>query len=156
MTRASTVTLGPFKVDAQGLLSPATAASFPGFAVRWRDRIVHARMHQDETGNAHQGTLEIAARLGRVPSTAEPAAFSAKRGGALAILRLMPGLMPAGWNLRLTADHAVVVEALAPLVLPVSAIALVTQMAAFLLDLGPYLDALDEEGIAAGGGTANT
>lgn len=153
MPPPSSPALGPFKIDAQGLLSPTTPDSFPGFAVRWRDRLIRARISQQPEKPESRGQLEITARLGRIPSTAEPAAAAGSRTGALAALRHMPGLMPQGWRLRLNADHSVLVEAQAALVFPVSAIALVTEMAMFLLCLQPYLDALDAEGLGLARGT---
>jgi hypothetical protein len=60
-------------------------------------------------------------------------------------------LVPQRWRLRLSADHSVLMEAIAPLVLPVSAIALVTEITLFLLTLTPYLEVLDAEGVEFSG-----
>jgi len=147
--RASDITLGPFRVDQRGLLSPADAESFPRFAVRWRDRLVQAHMRQPCAANAGHGILSLSSRVGRVPSTAGPTPSAARRASLLDVLRQLPRLLPAGWRLRLMPDHSVVVEAQTELVLPVSAIALVTEMSLFLLSLAPYLDVLDAEGIGA-------
>jgi hypothetical protein len=162
--RASEITLGPFRVDQQGLLSPADPDCFPRFAVRWRDRLVQAHMRQPSAGNTRHGTLNLSSRIGRVPSTAGPTPSAANRTTILDVLRQLPRLLPAGWRMRLMPDHSVLVEAQTELILPVSAISLVTEMSLFLLSLAPYLDVLDAEGIGAAafgsdvtdGGTVNT
>jgi hypothetical protein len=162
--RASDITLGPFRVDQQGLLSPSDPESFPRFAVRWRDRLVQARMRQPSATNASQGILDLSSRIGRVPSTAGRSASATDRAAILEVLRQLPRLLPAGWRMRLQPDHSVVVQAQRALVLPVSAISLVTEMSLFLLSLTPYLDVLDADGIGAAafgsdvtdGGTVNT
>jgi hypothetical protein len=138
---ASDITLGPFRVDQQGLLSPADPASFPRFAVRWRDRLVQAHMRH--------GTLDLSSRIGRVPSTAGPTPSAANRATILDVLHQLPRLLPTGWRMRLMPDHSVLVEAQTELILPVSAISLVTEMSLFLLSLTPYLDVLDAEGFGA-------
>jgi hypothetical protein len=146
---ASDITLGPFRVDQQGLLSPADPASFPRFAVRWRDRLVQARMRQPSAANRRHGTLDLSSRIGRVPSTAGPTPSAANRATILDVLRQLPRLLPTGWRMRLMPDHSVLVEAQTELILPVSAISLVTEMSLFLLSLTPYLDVLDAEGFGA-------
>ncbi len=145
------MTLGPFTVDRRGLLSPASPESFPAFAVRWRDLLVRARMVRLDAGSG-TGTLEFSTRLGRVPSTAGPdttgsASRPVRRGAVLAMLRGLPSLVPPLWRLRLSADHTVLMEATAPLTLPVSATALVTEITLFLLALAPYLEVMDTEGV---------
>ena len=147
--------LGPFKVGPCGLISPATPALFPRFCVNWRRRLVQARMLQPDPDDASHGTLEIITRLGRVPSTGK-ALLPDRRDLALGLLRNLPKLMPQGWKMRVAADHSVVMETHAILVLPISAISLVTQMSLFLLSLNPYLDALDEGGVGPMAGIANT
>jgi hypothetical protein len=148
--------LGPFKVDASGLISPATPSMFPRFFVRWRDRMVQARMLQPNPDDLTHGTLEIVTRVGRIPSTGMATGASDSRAVALDLTRTLPKLLPEGWKMRLSPDHSVVFEAQAVLVLPVSAISLVTQVSMFLLSLNPYLDALDAGGVGPLAGTANT
>lgn len=154
--RPATHALGPFKIDSNGLLSPATPQSSPGFAVCWRHRQVRARMRARPVGSGSNGMLDLQARIGRVPSTADAPTMPSRRHHALGVLRLLPGLMPAGWRLTLLPDHTVMVQAEALLTLPVSAVALVTEMAMFLLGLTPYLELLDAEGIGATFGSENT
>ena len=112
-------------------------------------------MLQPNPDDASHGTLEIIAHLGRVPSTGK-LSQPAKRDLALGLLRNLPKLVPSGWKLRLAADHSAVMEAQAVLILPISAISLVTQVSLFLLSLNPYLDALDEGGVGPIAGIANT
>jgi hypothetical protein len=147
---------GPFKLDPTGLLSPMSPASFPRFYVSWRKRLVQARMRQEDTDDSTEGTLELATSVGRVPSTGKPPGDPPKRDAALAMLRQLPALLPAGWRLTLAADHSVLIQTEVVIVLPISAISLVTQMSLFLLSLGPYLDALDEGGMGFMAGTAKT
>jgi hypothetical protein len=156
-------TLGPFKVDAMGLLSPASPTSFPSFAVRWRERLVRARMMPAESEEASGGSLELSAMVGRIPSTAARMTAPEHRDIALGAIRQLLRMMPQGWQLRLAPDHSVTLQTRSVLTLPVSAIGLVTEMSLFLLALTPYLDVLAAEGIGPGvadlsdaAGTANT
>jgi hypothetical protein len=149
--------LGPFKIAPSGLLSPATSALFPSFHVNWRQRAVQARMLQPNPDDETHGTLEIITRAGRIPSTGKPqSAPSDRRDIALGLLRGLSRLVPTGWTLRLAADHAVIMESRIALVLPISAIDLVTEISMFLLALNPYLDALEDGGAGAVTGIANT
>lgn len=144
---APVFTLGPFAVDGQGRLSPrADAASAPGFVFHWRDRLVHAQL----TGPA-QGTGELAleATLGRVPSSASVES-PARRARSFALLRSLPPLLPPDWTMRLLPDHRIHLRVGTKLALPVTAIGLVTALTGFLMTLAPYLDLLDEDGVAAG------
>ena len=148
-------TLGPFKIDPLGLLSPASPNLLPRFAVRFRDRLVEARMLAPNDAGS-DGSLAIKAWLGRIPSTAAMRATSSRRADVLSVLQPLLRFLPKGWRLQLQPDHGLAIEALTPLPLPVSAIGLVTEMSLFLLTLQPYLDVLEEEGIDFAGGTANT
>jgi hypothetical protein len=148
--------LGPFKVDIRGLISPATPEMFPRFFVRWRDRLVQARMLQSNPDDPTHGTLEIVTRVGRIPSTGMAVAASESRAAALGLARALPGVLPRGWRMLLSPNHSLVFEAQAILVLPVSAISLVTQVSLFLLSLNRYLDALDEGGVGPLPGTVKT
>jgi hypothetical protein len=136
--------LGPFKVGPNGLISPATPTHMPSFGVRWRERLVQARISEDSEG---MGTLRLTSRIGRVPSTAQEPGC---RPAALGIVRDLPELLPESWGVRLAADHSIVMEARTRLALPVSAVSLVTQLSSFLLALSPYLDVLDGEGMGVG------
>jgi hypothetical protein len=107
-------------------------------------------MRQKPSGDGLSGTLDLIARLGRVPSTASQATGPAHRSASLAALRRLPRLMPKGWRLQLLADHSVLVETELPLTLPVSAVGLVTELTMFLLTLTHYLEVLDAEGVSAG------
>ena len=143
--------LGPFRVDRQGLLSPADPARFPQFAVRWRDRVVQARMAQPVLEDHCRGILAVSTKVGRVPSTSGSSAHS--RVALLRQMQLLPRRMPPGWQLRLTPDHCVTVETQIALALPISAVALVTHISFFLLSLSPYLDVLDADGIGLTAGS---
>jgi hypothetical protein len=148
--------IGPLKLDAAGLLSPASPASFPAFCVRWRNRTVHARL-VTQAGADDSGRLEFSGLLGRVPSTAGPASHAAQRDSALTLLRRLPNLVPAGWTISLSADHTVLFAITTPVDLPISAVSLISKVTLFLLALTPYLDVLDKEGVTfAATGMAKT
>lgn len=150
----SITSLGPFKIDGGGLISPASPAMLPRFCVTWRRRLVQARMQQPDAANSSTGTLDLFTQVGRVPSTGRRPRAMTERDQALKLLRQLPRLLPQGWSIRVAADHSVLVQAQADLVLPISAIGLVTQLSLFLLSLNPYLDALEDGGIGgAVGGT---
>lgn len=149
--------LGPFRVNPNGLISPATADHFPAFSVRWRGRFIRARMVPGPAG-PEMGKLDIAARIGRIPSTAglDAPACRRLREDALALLRHLPECVPAGMRVRLAPDHAVVMETVAELRLPISAVDLVTEVARVVLTLAPYFDVLDEAGAGLPAGTSST
>jgi hypothetical protein len=131
-------TLGPFLVDAEGRLSPGPERT-PGFTVRWRGRAMHARL--DPVG------LHMEVALGRVPSSAS-AEKGPLRTRSFALLHGLAPALPSGWRLRLCADHSVLIETDTAVPLPVTTTALVTGVTCFLLNLAPYLDLMDEAGIA--------
>lgn len=137
-------TLGPFLVDAEGRLAPRDLVAIPAFLVRWRGRTVRARLDHSLT---ESGALLLHIVLGRVPSTAG-AADSRTRAQNFAVLRWLPRNLPAGWQLGLTPDHRVLLEARAAVPLPITATGLLAELTAFLVALAPYLDLLDEVGIA--------
>ena len=135
--------LGPFAVDPSGRLSPAHPDLVPGFTVRWRGRVVHARL---SAHGPEDGTLTIHSSLGRIPSTASgPAA----RVASFAALRRVLRRLPPAWRSRLHPDHRHSLEVEASIRLPVTAANLVTEVTAFLLDLAPVLDVLEQAGFAA-------
>jgi hypothetical protein len=145
--------LGPFTVDSGGRLSPGAPETAPAFLFRWRDRVIRARLAQATTGN---GQLLLQAIIGRVPSTA--GTFDETlRPRSFGLLRWLERTVPAAWRVRLLADHRVWMEAETRIALPITATALITEIALFLLEVGPFLDLLDETGLtgpAAGAAAA--
>jgi len=143
--------LGPFIVDEAGRLSPGAPDSFPSFSVCWRDRVLHLRLVQAPSPGSARGSLGVEVVLGRVPSTAGGGAASgpARREDAFAVLRGLPPVLPAGWEVALLADHRVRLALQTGLDVPTRASALVTEVTLLLLELAPYLDVLDEAGITA-------
>ncbi len=147
--------LGPFAVDAMGRLSPRRPNALPGFFFRWRGRLIHAKFEQT---NPQRGQLVLQATLGRVPSTANPR-DSGLRAQSFQLLRLLPHALPEPWRVLLLPDHRVQLEADSPVTLPITATDLLVELTRFLLELEPYLDLLNEAGIAGaavGPGKANT
>ncbi len=128
--------LGPFAVDAMGRLSPRDQLAVPGFSVRWRGRRVHIRISGD--GQAI-GRLTIQTNLGRIPSTVSS---PERRAMGLAAARSVARTLPETWRLRLSPDYQQSLDMVTPIALPITAIALITQVTAFLLDLSPWLDQL--------------
>jgi hypothetical protein len=143
--------LGPFIVDEAGRVSPGAPDRFPSFSVCWRDRVVHLRLAHAPAPGSAQGSLGVEVVLGRVPSTADGGAASgaARREDAFAVLRGLPSVVPAGWEVAVLADHRVRLALETGLEVPTRATALVTEVTLLLLELAPYLDVLDEAGIAA-------
>ena len=144
--------LGPFTCDCQGRLSPCEEADIPAFLFRWRGRCVRARITQAGAG---EGRLTLAGALGRVPSTASTADGS-NRPRSFAVLRWLPRSVPPDWRVSLGADHCVRLETAAMITLPITAAALITEITVFLLALDPYLELLDEGGLARIGAAAET
>lgn len=149
--------LGPFAVDAMGRLAPRGPNALPGFFFRWRGRVIRAKFEQSE---AAPDRLVLQATLGRVPSTANPR-DSGLRPQSFQLLHQLPRALPGPWRLLLLPDHRVQLEADVPVTLPITAVDLLVELTRFLLELAPYLDLLDEVGIAgasadAEAGTANT
>lgn len=151
--------LGPFAVDALGRLAPGEPTAMPGFLFRWRGRLIRAKF---EPATPEQYRLVLHATLGRVPSTASPRE-AALRPHSFELLHLLPRALPGRWRVMLLPDHRVRLEAESQVALPITATDLLAELTRFLLELAPYLDVLDEAGIAgvppeAGSeaGTANT
>jgi hypothetical protein len=128
------MTLGPFAVAPDGTLSPRAPGLSPAIRFAWRGRICEALMQE--------GSLRLRAIAGRIPSTAEPGADRHFTARAVAEI---PAEMPDGWQLRLTADHRVAVEAHAPT--RSTAVGVLGEMVRFAMALDPYLDRL--EGVGA-------
>lgn len=137
------LSLGPFLVDDEGRLTPRTHDAFPAFSVRWRGRCVRAHMTQKEP---QDGRLTLQTVLGRIPSTATDN-IQGTRPQSFAMLHALKREMPGSWQIRLMPDHSARLEVDSDITLPITAIALVTELTRFLLDLAPYLDLLDEAGV---------
>jgi hypothetical protein len=142
--------LGPFLVDGEGRLSPARQDVAPGFSVRWRGRVVHARLVQTDKGDGH---VHLQARLGRIPSSASDPAI---RVACFTILRSLLTAMPKAWSVRLLPDHQPELEVEAVVGLPITVTNLVTELAAFLLVLSPFLDLLDQAGVTVVSGKSGS
>jgi hypothetical protein len=152
MPRSAPFKLGPFTVGDDGLLSPSGPESFPSLRVYWRGRTVQARLTSPPATLPGEGMLEMQARLGRVPSTAdaEPTRSLGQREKIFADLHDLAALLPKSWHVRLGADHTINLERPDQITLPTSAVQLVTEVTLFLLSLDPYLDLLDTAGIGSG------
>ena len=127
------IDFGPFAVSSAGALSVRAGAA-PQLRFAWKGRDCAAWL---------EGTrLRLNAMVGRIPSTAEA---DADRGRTFAELARVPGAMPSGWRLRLTADHRLCVEAEG--MAETSAAGLVGAMVRFALTLDRYLETLDAAGV---------
>jgi hypothetical protein len=147
--------LGPFAVDAMGRLAPRGPSALPGFFFRWRGRMIRAKFEQTDP---QRGQLVLQATLGRVPSSADPR-DSGLRPQSFQLLHLLPHALPGPWRVLLLPDHRVQLEAAYQVTLPITATDLLVELTRFLLELAPYLDLLDEAGIAGASvepGKANT
>jgi hypothetical protein len=133
--------LGPFSVDAEGRLSPARQSVSPGFSVRWRGRVVHARLEQCV---GHDGCLHIRSSLGRIPSTASDPVTPV---GCFTMLRSLLSALPPAWSARLLPDHQPQLEVETIVALPITVTNLVTELTLFLIALSPYLDLMDRAGV---------
>lgn len=133
--------LGPFSVDSEGRLSPARPGISPGFSVRWRGRVVHARLEQCV---GHDGCLHIRSSLGRIPSTASD---PVTRVGCITMLRSLLNALPPAWSARLLPDHQPQLEVETSVDLPITVTNLVAELTLFLIILSPYLDLMDRAGV---------
>ncbi len=138
------VRLGPFVVGRDGLLRPSEPGSRPAFSVRWRGRLVQARL--EAAGAGADGTLALETVLGCVPSTASCSAVPVLRERVFALARILPGHLPPAWRVRLLPDHRIGVEARIALRVPVAASDLLAGLTSFLLCLGAYFDVVEETG----------
>ncbi len=154
------VRLGPFLVGADGLLRPADPGRAVAFSVRWRGRLVRARLEGEDAGRG--AALAIETAIGRVPSTASVGEASMLRERAFALVRALPAHLPPAWRIGLLADHRIGVEARLGLDIPIAASDLVAGVTSFLLGLGAYFDLLKDAGAgftvpsADAAGTVNT
>lgn len=128
--------LGPFLVDAEGVLHAVEPSRPAGFGFRWRGRRVHAVLCPD-------ARLRLSVLAGHVPYTAEAAAL---RPGVYAALAALRGEAAPDWRVALTPSHGVVIEATEPLGKPPTASTLIAAATRFVLRLAPCLDLLDEAG----------
>lgn len=127
------MTLGPFAVAPDGTLSPRAAGLSPAIRFAWRGRVCEALMQE--------GRLRLRAIAGRIPSTAER---GADRHFTARAVRDIPAEMPPGWQLRLTADHRLTLEADAPC--QGTAVSMLGAMVRFALAMDPVLDRLEAAG----------
>ena len=131
--------LGSLDVDALGRIFLRDGGT-GGFCFRWRGRPVTLQVR----GAASGCRLRLNAQAGRVPSSALAAG---RRPDALQLVRLLGGVLPEGWRLRLLADHRLEVEAEEDLPEPVLIGGLLVPATRFAIRLGPALDLLDEHGM---------
>lgn len=135
-----TIPLGPFAVTPEGALAPREPHPAPCLHFAWRGRACQAQI-------AHEG-VRMAVDAGRIPSTADP---GADRRRAFAALAELPDHLPPGLQARLLPDHRIRVEATAPVAVPANPIALVSALVRFALQIDPWLDRLEADGLALPG-----
>jgi len=133
--------IGPFSVDPEGRLSLARPDVSPGFSIRWRGRVVHAHLVQNDARDVH---LFIQSSLGRIPSTASD---PATRVACFTMLQNLLSALPEDWSVRLLPDHQPQLEVETVITLPIAITNLVTELTTFLLRLSPYLDLMDQAGL---------
>ncbi len=133
--------LGSFSVDELGRISLRDGGA-GGFCFRWRGRAVALQVQGAGSGCR----IRITAQAGRVPSSALAAE---RRPDALQLARLLGDALPAGWRMRLLADHRFEIEAEEDLPAPALGGELLVPATRFAIRLGPYLDLLDEHGVTA-------
>lgn len=146
MALPAPVQLGPFLVDTDGRLTPLSQTPVPAFSVRWRGRHVYAQLVRDDT-NEHNAALRMRVTIGRVPSTVN-AEQPEPRVLAFRLLKAFRAGLPEACEMKLLPDHRVMLEREAPIVLPATALGLVTELSMFLLRLAPYADIAEEAGMA--------
>ena len=139
--------LGPFTVDSTGRLSPLEPNAPPVFLFRWHGRVVRARLAQ-QAEPAEGLTLLAEIALGRVPSTAG-IYDETSRPRSFALVRWLSRVVPSGWRLYLAPDHRIWLNVETPIGMPITAAALLTRITCLAMELGPYLDLLDETGVTA-------
>jgi len=130
--------MGPFEVDPTGALFPRDGDAPPCFGFAWRNREVGARLIGD--------VLRLTARVGRVPSSAA----NVPRVPAFEALRGMRNALPEDWKVSVEASHAVRIEIETRLAGKLTAAGLMTALTRQMLELGPYLDLLEEAGVGEG------
>lgn len=135
MSETSRVVMGPFEVDNSGALFPRDEDAPPCFSFEWRGRHVAARLDG--------AVLRLRARAGLVPSSVA----GVPRLPVFAMIRGLPRALPGHWKVNLEPSHAVRIEIEIPLGGDVTASTLMTALTAQLLELAPYLDLLEENGV---------
>jgi hypothetical protein len=143
--------VGAFLVDSAGGLAPHDPDRPANFRCHWRERPVRVALERD--------LLSLTVELGRVPSSVSSG--SDLRQSVFSALRGLPATLPDSWELDLLPDHRVRIGVIIQLPPPVTAAAMMISVTHFLLTLAPYLDLLEEVGVADPGGstaagTANT
>ncbi|CAH0309730.1 hypothetical protein [Roseomonas sp. CECT 9278] len=133
-----TISLGPFAVMSNGAIAPRQPHPAPCLRFAWRGRACRAELGAEG--------VRLAVDAARIPSTADP---GADRRRAFSALAQLPASLPPGWQARLLPDHRIRVEAQSLLCAPANPIALVSAMVRFVLDLDPWLDRLEADGMAA-------
>jgi hypothetical protein len=128
--------LGSFTVDEGGRLELQAPEMQSRLDFSWRGRPVAAQVHQDH--------LRLTMLMGRIPSSA---VASARRPKAFALMNALPRLLPRGWSPALLADHQLRLAAEMPFSQPGTVTDLLVPMVRFLLELAPFLDLMEEEGI---------
>jgi hypothetical protein len=129
--------LGPFLVEASGRLLFRNPEVTSGFSFAWRGRRFAAVLGE--------GRMGLSGVLGCVPSSA---AGVERRAASFAAVRALPRCLPPGWRLLLLPDHRVQVQAEETMDWPANAAAVLQPVVRFLLALAPYLDLLEESGLA--------
>ena len=131
------VSMGSFEVDTNtGALFARDDGIPPCFGFDWRDRRIEARLDGD--------TLHVVAWVGRVPSSAT----HVPRVPAFEMLRALPRALPEAWKVTLEASHTVRIEVEIWFDGPITAAILVTGLTSRMLAMAPYLDLLEEAGVA--------
>lgn len=131
--------VGMFDVDAAGRLRPTQPASRLGMEFRWRDRPVTTSLRT--IGDGSSGVMRLRTQAGRIPSSALAAAA---RPDAFELLRLLPGLLPQSWTLKIEADHTLQLESEMAVPMPALMSDLLVPAVQFCLAASPYLDLLEE------------
>ena len=129
--------LGPFMVEEDGRLAFRAGERQAGFSFQWRGRAFAVALNGRR--------MELSGVLGLVPSSARN---RAAREAAFVLLRALPRGLPAGWGLRLMPDHRIRILAEEGLAWPANMSELMQPIVRFLLLAAPYLDLMDETGLA--------
>ncbi len=128
--------LGPFVVEDGTRLRFREPGCRPQFSFQWRKRRFDVVLAD--------GEIAMSGVLGKIPSTS---GGGETREHVFALLRGLTGCLPPGWALRLTPEHRIQVASDQSIDWPTSAVALLQPVVAFLLQLAPFLDLLEEEGV---------
>lgn len=152
MPSALRTMFGPFALARNGRFAPADPGAPPAFTIVWRKRLVTVEIGDRLASPGEPGTLVLEVALGQVPSTGVREMADARlmlRAKLLSAMRVIPAFLPDGWSLRLMPDHTVLLRASRAIEFPVSISELLSEVALFVLALDPYLDVVEEEGLAA-------